>query len=76
MSLYVRFAYFWVCLPTFPHELCKACWTAGGDGQPLDVQTHKQIQEAEALTFDTNVRSDHLKCTNKPTENHLKVSNL
>lgn len=62
VSLFVL-AYLWVCLPTFPHQLCKTCWTAGGDGQPLDTQTHKhvQIQEAEVLLSTENSYRNHLK---------------
>lgn len=56
----VHLAYLWVCLPTFPHQLCKTCWTAGGDGQPLDTHKHMQTQAAEAFTFNGKVMSDHL----------------
>lgn len=36
----VHFACLWVGLPTFPHQLCKTSWAAGGDGQPLNTWKH------------------------------------
>lgn len=41
-SFYSFWSYLWICLPTFPHQLSKADWTAGGDGQSL--HNKKQTQ--------------------------------
>lgn len=37
-----RRSYLRVGLPTLLHQLCKTCWTAGGDGQPLETQQREE----------------------------------